>query len=132
MTGTKIHEVWKEMHRRCQGKYLKSRSYKVRKIKVCSLWKSAKAFIDWAVANGYQEGLQLDRIDNDRGYSPENCKWVTPKENANNRVNTVWLEFNGERKTLTDWSISTGIKPSTISTRLQRGWSVERTLTKKV
>lgn len=132
MTGTKIHEVWKEMLRRCKDKNIKSASYKKNGISVCSDWKSAKSFIDWALSNGYAEGLQIDRRDNKLGYSPSNCRFVTPKENANNKENTVYLEFKGERKNLNDWSISTGINKYTLYTRLSRGWSIDRVLTKKV
>ena len=67
--------------------------YRDRGIEVCHLWqKSPRAFGDWLLAHGWRQGLQIDRIDNDQGYCPENCRVVTPKENSNNRRNTVRLD----------------------------------------
>ena len=67
--------------------------YRDRGITVCELWqKSPLDFGDWLLAHGWREGLQIDRIDNSLGYSPENCRVVTPKENANNRRNTTVLD----------------------------------------
>jgi hypothetical protein len=131
MTGTKIHEVWKEMKRRCKGNYAKTKSYLERGIKPCREWEDAKPFIDWALSHGYREGLQLDRIDNDQGYSPDNCRFVTPKENANNRSTTIYITHNGERRCLMDWSEIAGIDASTIRSRITRGWDVEKALTQK-
>ena len=69
------------------------RDYRDRGITVCELWqKSPRAFGDWLLAHGWHKGLQIDRIDNDKGYSPENCRVVTPKENTNNRKNTTVLD----------------------------------------
>lgn len=69
------------------------RNYRDRGITVCELWqKSPLAFGDWLLAHGWHNGLQLDRIDNDQGYCPENCHVVTPKENLNNRRNTSRLD----------------------------------------
>lgn len=132
MTGTKIYNVWKEMHRRCLGYSRKTACYKKRKISVCEEWNYVERFLKWAFENGYKEGLQIDRIDNDKGYSPDNCHFVTPRQNANNRVNTVYIEYKGERLNLLDWSQKLGIHPHTIYTRLQRGWTVERALNQPV
>ena len=67
--------------------------YRDRGITVCELWqKSPRAFGDWLLAHGWHKGLQIDRIDNSLGYSPENCRVVTPKENANNRRSTTVLD----------------------------------------
>ena len=67
-------------------------NYQDRGITVCDEWLIFENFRDWALSHGYKEGLQIDRIDNDKGYCPENCRWVTPKENMNNRRNTIRLE----------------------------------------
>lgn len=68
------------------------RLYRDRGITVCEEWqKSPRAFGDWLLAHGWRKGLEIDRIDNDQGYSPENCRLVTRKENANNRRNTLRL-----------------------------------------
>ena len=93
--NTKIYAVWQQMMRRASewacDEYTASR-YKKRGIIVCEEWKVFEVFYEWAIANGYKEGLQLDRKDNNKGYCPENCHWVTPRENTNNRQNTVRLD----------------------------------------
>ena len=69
------------------------RNYRDRGITVCELWqKSPRAFGDWLLTHGWRKGLQIDRYDNEKGYSPENCRVVTSKENANNRRNTLRLD----------------------------------------
>ena len=96
MNKTRLYDVWHAMLRRA-GVYKGAteedrRLYQDRGIKVCDDWLVFENFRDWALSHGYKEGLQIDRIDNGKGYCPENCRWVTPKENVNNRRNTLRLE----------------------------------------
>ena len=89
----RLYAIWKCMLRRCglRGKadeYTLSR-YAGRGIGVCDEWLSFEAFVEWALTNGYEDGLELDRKDNDLGYSPANCHWVTHKENCMNRNTTL-------------------------------------------
>jgi hypothetical protein len=81
------------------------------------------------MSSGYKEGLTLDRIDNNKGYSPDNCRWVTVKEQSNNRRSNTHLVFRGERKTVTQWADETGISRETLYKRLTNGWDAEKTLT---
>jgi len=87
MTKTRLHEIWIGMKKRCYNKNCKQyKWYGARGIKICENWNSS--FIDfykWSKENGYMENLELDRIDNDKGYSPENCRYVTTRENLLNR-----------------------------------------------
>ena len=96
MCKTRLHYVWNNMLVRAgafKGASEKEKHYyQDRGITVCSEWLVFENFRDWALSHGYKEGLQIDRIDNDKGYCPENCRWVTPKENVNNRRNTIRLE----------------------------------------
>ena len=111
----------------------KSANYKFyggRGIRVCDEWHNVKTFGEWAENNGYMPGLSLDRIDTNKDYSPNNCRWVTAYEQANNRRNTLFLTAKGETHTISEWSIITGIKRSTISNRICRGWTHERAVTK--
>ena len=82
----KLYAVWNSIKHRCLKPYSSVyQSYGGRGIGICDEWLDFEAFYDWAIANGYQEGLQIDRIDNDGNYEPSNCRWVTHKENCNNR-----------------------------------------------
>ena len=96
MRKTRLYSVWRDMLVRVgvhKGASEKAKhNYQDRGITVCSEWLVFENFRDWALSHEYKEGLQIDRIDNDKGYCPENCRWVTPKENTNNRRNTIRLE----------------------------------------
>lgn len=104
--------------------------YGGRGIKVCDEWHIIIAFGEWAERNGYMPGLSLDRIDANKDYTPDNCRWVTAYEQANNRRNTLYLTRNGETHTVSEWAKITGIKRSTINNRICRGWTDERALIK--
>lgn len=96
MSKTRLYGVWKAMLARA-GAYKGAseetkHKYQDRGIDVCNEWLVFENFRDWALSHGYKDDLQIDRIDNDKGYCPENCRWVSPKENANNRRNTIRLE----------------------------------------
>ena len=99
------------MVQRCEWpKHIDHKWYSERGITVCDEWRSDfKSFFDWAISNGYKEGLTLDRIDNDIGYSPENCRFVTPKEQANNRRTNIMVEHDGKTMTLKQWAEELGI-----------------------
>lgn len=100
----KLYSIWSTMIHRCEdAKREKYRDYGERGIVVCEEWHDANKFMDWAFSNGYEEGLQIDRIDNNGNYEPSNCRWVTPKENSRNRRNTVYLTIDGETKCVAEW-----------------------------
>lgn len=112
-------------------------NYGGRGIKVCDEWRvSYEAFRDWSLANGYDAKAPkgkctIDRIDNDGDYCPENCRWVSAKEQSRNTRHNRFVEYNGQRKTLAEWAEETGIDDLTIHYRLKSGWSVEEALTIK-
>lgn len=88
MKGTKLYMVWCGMKQRCQNQNNPSyKTYGGRGVEVCAEWQGFTAFLKWAKEHGYQNGLEIDRIDNDQGYSPENCRWISPKENRQKRMN---------------------------------------------
>jgi hypothetical protein len=103
------------------------KDYGGRGIKVCEEWmQSFSAFYEWAMNNGYADHLTIDRIDNDGDYTPDNCRWVDLKEQANNKRNNVTVTINGLTKTLAEWSEITGILYKTLHTRYSRGDRGER------
>ena len=82
----RVHETWTNMKTRCTNpKYKKAHRYSKRGITICKEWYNFKKFLNWAMMNGYGDSLQIDRIDNNKGYSPDNCRFVTPAENARNK-----------------------------------------------
>lgn len=98
-----IKHIYKGMIDRCENpRNPQYKNYGARGIKVCSSWHDLKAFGDWATTHGCKDNLQIDRIDNDGDYCPENCRFVTPIENANNRRKTVYVTIEGQRLPLSE------------------------------
>ena len=100
----KLYVAWQNMKLRCTSLDKSGRYYK-RGIFVCDEWKNSfLAFREWALKNGYQENLTIDRIDVNGNYEPSNCRWITMKEQSNNRSTNHFVEFNGETHTIAEWS----------------------------
>ena len=130
-----LYNVWQGIKARCNCNTDKHyKFYGGRGISICDEWKNDfKAFYDWSMSHGYQKGVMLDRIDNDLGYSPDNCRWVNSKIQNNNRRNNILIRFNGKTQTLAQWSDEINIKMTTLYNRLNAlGWSIEKTLTTPV
>lgn len=127
-----IYQVWAGMVERCRnpnciGYY----NYGGRGIKVCDEWiNNSSAFIKWALENGYSPGLELDREDNNGDYSPKNCRFVTRLQNSRNKRTSHFIEYKGQRKTISEWCEILSLGYSIIFRRLQRGWTVELALGK--
>lgn len=122
------HTVWRGMLARCRSKSERdSKYYRDKGIEVCDRWLSFKNFLH-DMGRRPSALHQLDRIDNDKGYSPSNCHWATPKENSRNKRNTVRIEVDGELVAVADLADKFGIRKQTIINRLQNGWSLEDTL----
>lgn len=130
--GSRLYSIYTGMLKRCRQKTTNGyERYGGRGIGVCDEWKGAHGFEhfrDWAQANGYSENLTLDRIDVNGNYRPDNCKWSTPEEQCNNRRNNVWLEYCGERHTLSQWARILNIPKATLQARYRKGWSTEDVL----
>lgn len=130
---TKLYIVWCNMRNRCDCTGNKEyKNYGGRGISVCSDWYSFIAFMNWAFASGYSKGLTIDRIDNDKGYYPENCRWITRKEQANNKTNNHYITYRGETKTLKQWSESLNIPYYRLRSRINNcGFSIEEAFSEK-
>lgn len=129
--GSHLYNVWKAMRRRCSDiKQKDYHNYGGRGISVCSEWNDDfSKFREWSLANGYNESLTIDRIDVNGNYEPSNCRWVTMKEQSNNRTTNVIVQLNGEKHTIKEWSEITGISYQTLYMRLRTyGWDPHRAL----
>lgn len=127
----RLHQIWASMKDRCKNQ--KSSAYKyygAKGVKVCADWHEYENFKKWALENGYKKDLSIDRIDVNGDYCPENCRWVTHKEQMNNTTRNRIICFNGKEQTISQWSEETGINRDTLNNRLGRlGWSVEKAMT---
>ncbi|MCI8378602.1 MAG: hypothetical protein HFH72_08810 [Lachnospiraceae bacterium] len=126
MSKTRLYAEWISMKNRCSSNYHESKNYFKKGISVCKAWRKFEVFAEWAMKNGYKDGLTLDRIDNNKGYSPDNCRWATMKEQENNRSNNVIIEYMGESKTMKQWCDCLGLNYGMVKARKRKGWKVPR------
>lgn len=125
---SRLKRIWSKMKSRCYSpKVYNYHRYGGRGITVCDEWKdNFQAFYDWAIANGYADDLTIDRIDNDGNYEPNNCRWATMKEQANNKSNNVRITYKGKTQDIKQWSEELGIAYTTLFIRIHNGWPVEK------
>lgn len=127
----KERKAWEGMLRRCYSpKHPSFVRYGSRGIAVCERWRESFAhfFADMGPA---PEGATLERIDNAKDYAPDNCKWASRKEQANNRRSNRLLTHDGVTLNITQWAERLGWPKGTIASRLKYGWPVERVLTEQ-
>lgn len=125
--------VWQAMKARCSNPNNKQwDDYGGRGITVCPEWKNS--FSTFASDMGdCPNGYFIDRVDNDKGYSPKNCKWVTAIESNSNKRNVTLLEYNGETLPMKTWAKKIGLCPDTLKRRIKtKGWDIERAFTEHV
>jgi len=131
MSKTPLYKIWSAIKTRCLNK--KSWAYGWyggRGITISNNWMD---FINFYrdMKDKYRMGLQIDRIDSNGNYCKDNCRWVTSKENNNNRRNTIMLTYKGRKKTLTQWCDELQLSPGKIRGRLRLGWDIEKIFNKK-
>lgn len=126
--GTVIYSRWQAMKKRCYQVGTQGyENYGGRGIKVCESWKNNPvAFYEWAIKSGFSENLTLDRIDVNGDYCPENCRWVTAKEQGRNKRNNHLVEFNGKKMTVSEYSELTGVNRGSIDWRLNQSKMKEK------
>jgi len=130
-TKTPLYQVWLNIRDRCFNKKCKAYpSYGGRGISICNEWNDFQAFQKWAMDNGYQKGLTVERVNNNDGYSPGNCVFATRSIQNNNKRNNVIIEYNGEKLNLAQWAKKLGVNREMIKYRFNAGWSPEDILTK--
>lgn len=121
VTHKKLYYVWHTMKKRCNNPNNSNyKNYGGRGITYCDEWESSDNFCKWALENGYEEGLELDRIDVNGNYEPCNCRWVDRKTNCQNKRNTVYLEVDGCKQCVSEWERILGLGKSEISSWIER------------
>lgn len=134
-SGSRIYRIWCGIKNRCLNTHLKVYPlYGGRGIKICDEWigdNGFQNFYDWAMANGYDDTLTIDRVDNDKGYSPDNCRWVDMKIQSNNTRRNVCFEYNGETLTISQIARKYNMPYKLLYKRLHNfGWTVEEAVNK--
>lgn len=134
INDTRLYEIWRGMKRRCNDS--KRKEYQIyggRGIKVCKEWETSfGTFRNWALNNGYNDTLTIERNDVNGNYEPSNCKWATKEEQANNRRDNKFLTHNGKTLTIAQWAKELNIHENTLRNRMQKGWSEEEIFSKTV
>ena len=129
MCSSRLYSVWRGMLSRCKSKGRDAHIYRERGIKVCQEWEgSFSAFKLWAENNGYADHLTIDREDNEKGYHPDNCRFVAQKVNNYNRRISMKVEYDGKIKVFAEIieNKKLGAYTETIRRRIYRGWSAQR------
>ena len=130
----RLYNIWQHMKKRCYSTTAKNyQHYGGRGISVCDEWKNNyTAFYEWAMAHGYSDELSIDRIDNSKGYSPDNCRWADMKTQQNNRSYNKAITYNGKTQNAKQWAEELGINYKTLWNRLfNYKWDVEKALSKR-
>lgn len=119
--------AWHDMKQRCRPSSRDRAYYADRGIQVCDRWQSLELFLA-DMGPKPSRDHELDRIDNDVGYEPSNCRWATRDEQMRNTRSNAWLTVDGKTMIVTDWAIERGISRSTIRSRLKAGWTVKQAI----
>ena len=121
-----LYKILQAIKLRTNGHY--DDIYKKKGIKICNEWSNFLNFYDWAIKSGYKKGLQIDRIDSNGNYEPSNCRFVTSKQNCNNRENTFFVIYKNKKYAFTDLIEIKNLQKhqATLRGRIKRNWSIEK------
>jgi len=126
MTGSRLYNIWNGMRERCSNpKNTIFEYYGGRGIKVSEQWLRFVTFMEWALSNGYEENLTIERKDVNGDYCPENCEWISMGKQNLNRRNTLLVEYKGEKKPLKIWCKDLDLGYLRIWKRLNKGWTAD-------
>lgn len=128
LAASRVYKTWTAMIARCHNSSHPSYcNYGERGITVCDKWRK---FIEFYKDMGdHPSGRSLERVDNSKGYSPDNCIWATRAQQSVNKRSTRLIEFQGKKLAISEWSTITGLKRGTIEMRIRLGWATEQVLT---
>lgn len=127
MSNTRLYNIYHHIKSRTNNPNDDSYDiYGGRGIRMCDEWlRDPNEFFKWSLENGYSDALTIDRIDNDGDYTPDNCRWATTDTQANNKRNSLLLEYKGRVQTVTQWASYFGVDPQNARYRYNRGWGFE-------
>lgn len=143
-THSRLSSIYRSMKNRCYNpKSVNSKWYYEKGITICDEWlnsektsikgtcicnttKGFASFREWALSHGYRDGLTIDRIDSNKGYSPDNCRWITMKEQNNHTGHNHYCTYKERVQTLKQWCEELKLNYSKVCRRLWDGWSVDR------
>ena len=127
---TRLYRIWSNIKTRCINQNDSHfERYGKRGITVCEEWKNDfKTFYDWAINNGYSDKLTIDRIDNNGNYEPSICRWVTVKEQNQNKRNVILITYDGQTLSCSEWSKLLGLGKDTVRQRYHKGWTAKECL----
>lgn len=133
MEKTRLYHIWQGIKRRClnPNDIGYKQLYGSQGITICEEWKnSSTAFINWALKNGYNDKLTIDRIDNSKGYAPDNCRWSTPKQQARNTKHNHLITYKNKTHCIAEWAEILGFSYATLYQRIvKHKWTLERAFT---
>ena len=126
----RLYSVYSSMLSRCENpKSISYKYYGERGVTICDEWHDYAVFKEWALANGYNDTLSIDRIDNNKGYSPDNCRWIPLGDQHKNQSNNILITHNGETHILKEWCDILNIPYQTVKDRRKYAKSTGRELT---
>lgn len=129
----RLYNIWRKMQERCSDEDNPAfKNYGSRGILICEDWQRISgfySFLIWALDNGYDKDLTIDRIDNSKGYSPDNCRWVNRVEQNNNTRKNKYLTAFGETDTMANMARKYNIDSDLLWSRINNGWNTEQALT---
>ena len=130
----RVYRIYHNMKSRCYlPTFSRYQYYGGKGIKMCQEWLSDfNNFYNWAMENGYRDDLTIDRIDINKDYCPENCRWVDMVVQNNNTRKNHYIEYNGEIKSVAEWAKIYNIHRCVLNNRLRRGWTFEKSIGTKV
>lgn len=128
---TRLYRIWTNMKQRCYNPNNSNfKNYGAKGVTICEEWKNSYTkFKEWATNNGYNDTLTVDRINVNDNYYPENCRWISLREQENNKSVNHFITFNGETLTLAEWNRKLGFKRGVLEYRLKKGWDIEKAIT---
>lgn len=122
MSNSSLYKIWGNMKTRCYSpKNNRFYCYGGRGIKVCDEWLDFNNFAEWAFANGYEEGLSIERKNINRNYEPDNCCWIPLKNQTQNRSNTVWITYHNQTMCMAEFARKMNVSVNVIRNRIKKG-----------